>query len=136
MLEFLSNKVAGLQASNFIKKGLQQRSVSVKFAKSLRASLLQNTSGGCFWKYLMNSFFIAYDNDESCHCGPVIAWYVLALQHLFRFMACVSLLSISFCFSYFFFVDFTTCLGIEVSLSILQIKHWSCSQIPKWSFEG
>ena len=35
-----------------------------------------------------------------------------------------------------FFVDFTTCLGIEVSLSILQINHWSCSYIPNWSFEG
>ena len=58
----------------------------------------------------------------------VIAWYVLILQRLFRFIAFVSFLSISFFFSYFF-VDFTTCLGIEVYL-------WSCSQIPKWSFEG
>ena len=57
----------------------------------------------------------------------VIVWYVLALQRLFNFIACVSFLSISFSF---FFVDFTTCLGIEVSLSILQIKHWSCSKIP------
>ena len=68
MLEFLSNKVAGLQACNFIKKRLQHRCFSVKFAKSLRASFLQNTSGGCFWKYLINSLFIAYENDESCHC--------------------------------------------------------------------
>ena len=56
----------------------------------------------------------------------VIVWYVLALQRLFHFIACVSFLSISFSF-FNFFVDFTTCLGIEVSLSILQIKHWSCS---------
>ena len=54
----------------------------------------------------------------------VIVWYVLALQRLFNFIACVSFLSISFSF---FFVDFTTCLGIEVSLSILKIKQWSCS---------
>ena len=115
------------QCWSFLFNKVFNRCFSLKFAKSLRASLLQNTSGGCFWKYLMNSFFIAYDNDESCHCGPVIAWYVLALQHLFRFMACVSLLSISL-FFFFFFVDFTTCLGIEVSLSILhQIKQWSCS---------
>ena len=56
----------------------------------------------------------------------VIAWYVLALQHLFHFIACVSFLAISFFFLNFF-VDFTTCLGIEVSLSILKIKQWSCS---------
>ena len=62
MLEFLSNKVAGL------KKRLQNRCFSVKFAKSLSASFLQNTSGGCVWKYLMNSLFMAYENDESCHC--------------------------------------------------------------------
>ena len=48
----------------------------------------------------------------------VIVWYVLALQRLFHFVTCVSFLSISFFFSYFF-VDFTTWLGIEVSLSIL-----------------
>ena len=29
---------------------------------------LQSTSGGYFWKYLMNSLFIAYDNDDLCHC--------------------------------------------------------------------
>ena len=32
----------------------------------------------------------------------VISWYVLAPQCLFHFIACVSLLSISFLFSYFF----------------------------------
>ena len=68
MLEFLFNKVAGLQTCNFINKKLHHRCFSVKFAKSLRASFLQSTSGGCFWKYLMNSLFIAYENDESCHC--------------------------------------------------------------------
>ena len=68
MLEFLFNTVAGLQTFNFIKKRLQHRCFYVKFAKALRASFLQNTSGGCFWKYLMNSLFIAYGDDESCHC--------------------------------------------------------------------
>ena len=42
----------------------------------------------------------------------VISWYVLTLQRLFHFIACVLFLSISFFFSYFF-VDFTSCLGIE-----------------------
>ena len=58
----------------------------------------------------------------------VISWYVLALQSLFHFIACVSFLSISF---FFFFVDSTTCWAIEVSLSILKIK-----QVCKWNFEG
>ena len=65
---FLFNKVAGLKACNFIKKRLQHKCFSVKFAKSLRASFLQNTSGDCFWKYLMNSLFIAYESDEWSHC--------------------------------------------------------------------
>ena len=55
-----------------------------------------------------------------------IVWYVLALQRLFHFIVCVWFLSISFLF-YNFFVDFTTCLGIKVSLSILHIKHWTYS---------
>ena len=55
----------------------------------------------------------------------VIVWYVLVLQCLFHFIACVLFYSISFLF-FNFFADFTTCLGIEVSLPILQIKHWSC----------
>ena len=63
----------------------------------------------------------------------VIVWYVLALQRLFHFRACVSFLPISF-FSFFF--CFTTCLCIEVSLSILKIKQWSGSYIRRWSFEG
>ena len=58
--------------------------------------------------------------------NAIITWYVLVFQRLFRFIAFVSFLSISFFFSYFF-VDFITCLGIEVSLSILKKKHWSCS---------
>ena len=67
MLEFLFDKVADPQACNFIKKRLQHSCFSVEFAKSLRASFLQNTSGGCFWKYLMKSLFIAYEKNESCH---------------------------------------------------------------------
>ena len=65
----------------------------------------------------------------------VISGCVSALQCLFHFIACVSFLSISFFFSYFF-VDSTACLGIEESLLIPKIKQWSCSWVPKWSFEG
>ena len=79
----------------------------------------------------MNSLFTGYDNDESCHCVVGIG-----SPALFHFIGCVFFLSNSFFFFSYFCVDFTTCLGIDVSLSILKIKQWSCSQIPKWSFEG
>ena len=60
MLETLFNKVAGLKACNFIKKesptqsckfvkkGLQYRCFSVKFAKFSRTPILKNTSSDCF----------------------------------------------------------------------------------------
>ena len=51
MLESLLNKVAVLEAWNFIKKRLQHRCFLVNFAKFLRTSFLQNTSGSCFWKW-------------------------------------------------------------------------------------
>ena len=38
-----------LQACNFIKKRLQQRSFPVKIAKFLRTAFSQNTFSGCFW---------------------------------------------------------------------------------------
>ena len=98
MLEFLFNKVAGLQACNFIKKTLQHWCFSVKFAKSLRASFLQNTYGGCFWKYLMNSLFIAYGNDESCHCGGT---YWLSSAYFILLRVFRSFLFLSF-FSFFY----------------------------------
>ena len=63
----------------------------------LRTSFLQNTSSGCFWKYLMNSLFITFDNNEWCH---FVAPYWLP-QRLFHFIVCVSLSSISFFSSYF-----------------------------------
>ena len=100
MLEFLFNKVAGLQACNFIKKTLQHWCFSVKFAKSLRASFLQNTSGGCFWKYLMNSLFIAYENDESCYC--VVCIGSLALISFY----CVCFVSFYFLLFFFLFCGF------------------------------
>ena len=57
----------------------------------------------------------------------VVSWYILllALHHLFHFIACVSFLSIFF-FFLSFFVSSITCWGIEVSLAILKRKQWSC----------
>ena len=42
MLQSLFNKVAGLQACNFIKKKLQNKCFAVKFAKFLRAPIFRN----------------------------------------------------------------------------------------------
>ena len=88
----VSNKVAGLDACNFIKKRLQHRCFSVKFAKSLRPSFLQYTSGGCFWKYLMNSLFIEYENDDPCHCvlrigsPALVSFYCVCVVSLYFFL--------------------------------------------------
>ena len=49
---------------------------------------------------------------------------LLCVFHFFQFLS----LFLFFCGFYY--------LGIEVSLSILQIKHWNFSYILKWSFEG
>ena len=55
---------------------------------------LQNTSGGWFWKHLMNSLFIVYETIIG-----VISWKELALERLFHFIACASFF---FFFLYFF----------------------------------
>ena len=64
MLESLFNKVAGPQASIFIKKRLQHRSFSVKLAKFLRTPFLKNTFGGCFCTYCTHMTSHAYAVDE------------------------------------------------------------------------
>ena len=121
ILEFLFNKVAGLKACSFIKKRLQRRCFLVKSAKDhlFYRTLPVAASGNIWWTH---SLFITYENNESCHCvvrigsTKLISFYCVCLASFYFFH-----------FFLFFFVDFTTCLGIEVSLSILQIKHWSCS---------
>ena len=91
----------------------------------LRTSFLQNTSSGCFWKYLMNTLFITFDNNEWCH---FVAPYWLS-QRLFHFIVCVLFSSISF-FFFLFFKWILLLFGFEISLSILKTKQWSCSQVP------
>ena len=51
----------------------------------------------------------------------VVSWYILALNYLFHFIACVS----------FLFLSSITCWGIVISLVI----HWRCSSFPNWSFK-
>ena len=69
VLEYLFNKVASLKACNFIKKIIQLRCFPVKFAKFLRTSFLQNTSGGSllltvifYWQLSVYQFFKTYQS--------------------------------------------------------------------------
>ena len=93
MLEFIFNKIAGLQEIS--------HELSLYFIREIWIVSLGDT----YW------FSSAY--------------YILL--RVFRF-----LLFLSF-FSYFS-VDFTICLGIELSLSILKMRWWSCPYIAKWIF--
>ena len=82
---------------------------------------LQNTSAGCVWKYLMNSLFIAFENNEWCHfvvrigSAAFISFYCMCFVSFYFFLFFLSFLWILLLF------------GFEVSLSILKTKQWSCS---------
>ena len=66
MLESHFDKVAGPQACNFIKKRLQHDRFPVKFAKSLKNTFLQNTSGGWPLDVFCKDFVdISYENALS-----------------------------------------------------------------------
>ena len=81
--------------------------------KFLRTPFLENTLIGSFWKYLMNSLFIVYENDEWCHFGVRVASAAIISFYLrvFGFF-------LFFSFFPIIFVDSTTCSCIEVSLLI------------------
>ena len=121
MWESLFNKYAGLEACNFIKKRLQSRFFPVKFAKFLRTPIFTDTSRGCFWKYLMNSLFILFENNEWCH-------FVVRISSP-AFISFYYVCFVSFYFFPFFLFFLWTPLpfGFDVRLSILKIKQWSCS---------
>ena len=82
----------------------------------------QNTSGGCFWKYLMNSLFIAFEKDECCHFVARIGSPALTSFYFVCF--------VSFYLFLFFFLWILLLFGFEVSLSIFKIKHWRCPLVP------
>ena len=65
-------------------------------------SFSQNTSSGCFSEYLMNSLFIAFENDEWCHFE--VRSGSLALASFY----CVCFVSFYFFLFFCFFVDSTT----------------------------
>ena len=95
---------------------------SVKFAKFLRTPIFTEHTGGCFWKYLMNFLFIAFENNEWCY------FVVLVGSPVFISFYCVCFASFYFfSFFWFFFVD-PLLFSFEISLlSILKTKQWNCS---------
>ena len=63
VLESLFNKVAGLQAFNFIKKRLYHRCFSVNIAKFFRTPILKKTANGCFWAFRRRPERFGLKND-------------------------------------------------------------------------
>ena len=117
---FFFIKLQACRPAIVIKRRLQHRCLSVKFEKSLKVffygTLPVAASGNILW-----TLSIAYENNEPCHCVVRIGSPAFISFYCVCFVSCYFLLFLNF------FVDFTTCLGIEVSLSILIIKQWSCS---------
>ena len=70
---------------------LSELHINRKFQKYIFTSICH-----CHRASFMRSLFIAFKNDG------VILWYVLALQGLFHFIACVSLLPFALFFLMFF----------------------------------
>ena len=77
VLEFVLNKLAGLQANNFIKKRLQHRCFLVNITKFLEHAFLQNTSGYCFWTF-RNSFFTEHPWATAfwLHLQQTYTWHI------------------------------------------------------------
>ena len=66
VLEFLFNKVAGLQGCNFIEKKFHHRCFQVRFAKFLKTPILKNICKQLLLTMLAHS-------TQSSQCGPNMA---------------------------------------------------------------
>ena len=98
-----------MKVCNFIKMRLQDRCFPVKLAKFLKTPVLQNTSGDFFWKYLMNSLFIAYQNDERCHfVGCISSPALISFYCIFI----VSLYVLYFCFCIYVYQHLKQSTGV------------------------
>ena len=95
------NKVLGLAIQ--LKKTLTQVSFSETCKVFKNTFFLQNTSGGCFWKYLVNSLMFVYDNNEWCHLVVTID----SPTHIS--FCCVCFVFFIFLLLSYFFVDSTSC---------------------------
>ena len=117
MLEPVFNKYAGLKACNFIEKRLQHRCFPLKFAKFLRTPLFTEHIRLLLWNYLMNSFFIAFKNNEWCH------FVVHIVSPAFISFYCVFFASFYFFFFFLIFLWILLVFGFEVNLSIPKTKQ-------------
>ena len=84
---FITNKAAGLRACNFIKKRLQHKCFPVNFAKFLRTSCLQNTSG----RLLLDAVplrFLSRAKPDPDFARPVIAhhWFFKAFSFTWSYL--------------------------------------------------
>ena len=107
---------------------LQHRCFPVKFTKFLRTTFFDRTptvaaSGNMLWTL---SFF------HMRTINSVISWYVLTLQRLFHFIACVSFLPIFFLF--FFLIFLWILLLAEVLGKVLHLPlRITCSRVSPWN---
>ena len=124
MFDFLFNKFVDLQPCNFINKRLQHRC----FSYSLTEHLFYRTLPVVVSRNILWTLSLLHMRMKI----RVSVWNVLALQRLLHFTGCVSFLSITFFFSYFF-VDFSNCLGTEVSLLkwSIRVAHRFLSGVPR-----
>ena len=116
VLESFFNKHADLKACNFIKRRLQHRYLPVKSAKFIRTPFFPEHTVVCFWNYLINSLFIAFENNGWCHFVVCIGTPVLISFY------CVCFASFYFFLFFLFFLWILLPFDFEVTLSILKIK--------------
>ena len=130
MQESLFNKYPGLKAWNFIWKRLQHRCFSVKFTKFLRTHfftehirwLLLKLSHELSRYWIWEQWMVLFRGSYWLYS----AYFILSC--VFRFFLILSF------FPYFLWILLH--FGFKEGLSIVRIKHWSCSGVPKWNFQG
>ena len=112
MLEFLFNKIAGLQTCNFIKNRLQYRCFTVKFAKFFKSTYFEEHPRTTASKN-RDSFLEVF--CRSC-CSALILWWNIALPQQWLKVGDSSCKFTKNCFpSQVFFKEFTT---------IAEQRHW------------
>ena len=84
-----------LRRDYLFKRGFSRGAFLWNLQNFLEHLFLQNTSGGWFWKHLMNSLFIVYENDYWCHFMERIGSRAL-----------ISFYCVCFVFFFFFFIFF------------------------------
>ena len=104
MLEFLFNKVAGLQVCNFIKKRLKHRCFPVKFAKYFK-----KTSGDCFCSWENLRLTKVYSVGLACPDNAPLSLRDGLFEKQLFFVCCQY-------FNFFYLTDQTTEIYINAGL--------------------